>query len=108
MRHCWMLIAALSATPALAADPPRAQLADERRLSESEIAKILEAAAEKREQNSAVTFPPARAIEGEVGVAVGSGGYRAVFGNAIVPVGTDGVAILSIESSDSSRNRRRR
>lgn len=98
---------ALFPTPALAAD--------ERRLSAAEVEQILEAAAQKREAPTiSAAAPvvkvktPARPIEGEVGVTVGSGGYREVFGTAIVPVGADGVAIISFDGAESSRHRSRR
>lgn len=78
---------------------------DERRLSPAEVERILDEAARKR---TAVQQPPARAIEGEVGVSVGTGGYRETFGTAVVPVGAEGAAIISIDSAQSRRNIRRR
>lgn len=94
----------LVAGPALAAD--------ERRLSPAEVERILDTAAQKREapvaQPVAKAPAPARPIEGEVGVSIGSGGYREVFGTAIVPVGAEGVAIISIDAGESRREYRRR
>ena len=52
--------------------------------------------------------PPARVIEGEVGVSVDTGGYREIFGTAIVPVGKEGTAIISIGGEESDRRSRRR
>ena len=106
MRHHLSLIAmvALLPAPALAAD--------ERRLSAAEVERILDQAALKREapatQPIAKVSAPARPVEGEVGVAIGSGGYRAVFGTAIVPVGEEGVAIISFDTAESRRDYRRR
>lgn len=86
--------------------PAPALGADERRLSAAEIERILDAAAQKRE--AAAANAPERQIEGEVGVSIGSGGYRELFGTAIVPVGSEGVAIVSIDSAESRRDHRRR
>ena len=93
--------------------PAPALAADERRLSAAEVEQILDKAAQKREAPTIAqpvdkAKPPARPIEGEVGVSVGSGGYREVFGTAIVPVGEDGVAIVTIDSAQSRRDYRRR
>ena len=88
--------------------------ADELRLSATEVKRILDTAAQKREAPTiAAAAPvakvktPARPIEGEVGVAIGTGGYREVFGTAIVPVGAEGVVIISIDSAESRRHTRR-
>ena len=86
--------------------PAPALAADERRLSAAEVEQILDAAAQKREASAAKA--PARPIEGEIGVSVGSGGTREIFGTAIVPVGEQGVAIISIDSAESNRNRSRK
>ena len=86
--------------------PAPALAADERRLSAAEVEQILDAAAQKREASAAKA--PARPIDGEVGVSIGSGGTREMFGTAIVPVGEQGVAIISIDSAESDRQRHRR
>ena len=93
--------------------PAPALAADERRLSAAEVQQILDTAAQKREAPTLAqpvdkVKPPARPIEGEIGVSVGSGGYREVFGTAIVPVGADGVATVTIDSAQSRRDYRRR
>jgi len=51
---------------------------------------------------------PAGQIEGELGVAIGTGGYREEFGTAVVPLGKDGTAILSFDHVESHRGRWRR
>ena len=43
-------------------------------------------------------LPPA--IHGEVGFTVGTGGYRSAYGTAIVPLKDDGVAIISLGTTD--------
>ena len=107
------IVASCSAA-AFAADPPRAVIGDERRLSDVEVQKVLDAAALKRETQPAAApmadavKPPPRPIEGEMGVAIGTGGYREVFGTAVVPLGPDGVAIISFDTVDSKRGKRRR
>ena len=92
-----IMVALLLAAPAIAQDT--------RRLSPAEVEKILEEAARKR---VAADKPPARVIEGEVGVSVGTGGYREVFGTAVVPISKDGTAIISIGGDESDRRTRRR
>ena len=100
-----LLAAALLSAPALAADAPRVALGDEHRLSPGDVQKILDDAAARRE---AAGTPEPRRIEGELGVAIGTGGYREVFGTAVVPLGQTGTAILSFDTVDSNRGRRRR
>ena len=84
-----------------------APIVDERRLSPAEVERILEEAARKR---VAADKPPARVIEGEVGVTIGTGGTREVFGTAVVPIGNEATAIISIDAGESRHNpyRRRR
>jgi hypothetical protein len=91
-----------------ASAPPAAPLPSEHRLSDAEVNKVLDAAAKKREASAqpgveAIDQPgdnPAPQIHGEMGVAIGTGGYRSVFGTAAVPLGDDGVAILSLDTSN--------
>ena len=92
-----MIAAMLLAAPA--------PIADERRLSPAEVERILEEAARKR---VAADKPPARVIEGEVGVTIGTGGTREVFGTAVVPVGNEATAIISIDAGESNRHTKRR
>ena len=94
----------------IALAPAPALAGDERRLSPAEVQQILDKAAQKREATTAkaVTPAPARPIEGEVGVTIGTGGTREVFGTAIVPVGAEGMAIISIDAGESRRNTKRR
>ena len=44
-----------------------------------------------------------RRVHGEVGMFVGTGGARGVFGSAIMPVGDDGSVALAIETSRFGR-----
>ena len=96
-RIAFAIVTMLLTAPAIAQDT--------RRLSPAQVEQILEEAARKR---AAADKPPARVIEGEVGVSVGTGGYREVFGTAVVPVGKEGTAIISIGSEESDRRYRRR
>ena len=109
-----LIAAILLPTPLVAADPQRVAMPDEHRLSDVEVQKILENAAAKH-QSQPVPVPPAetlapppRPIEGEMGVAIGTGGYREAFGTAVVPLGQDGVAIISFDTAESNRSHRRR
>ena len=44
-------------------------------------------------------------VHGEVGVAVGTGGTRAVFGTIVAPLGNDGVLALSFANGTIGRQR---
>ena len=88
------------AAPALA-DPAPA-MPSEHRLSDAEIQQVLDGAASRRESASPFgetatpeegKLPPP--IHGEMGFAIGTGGYRSAFGTAVVPLPGDGVAVLS-------------
>lgn len=104
MRFAQYLVAlALIVAPGLAAE--RVATADVRRLSPVEVKAILDAAAARREAD---IVPETRRVEGEVGVAIGTGGYREVFGTAVVPIGKDGAAIVSFDTIESERGRVRR
>lgn len=47
--------------------------------------------------------PPDRGIHGEVGVGVGTGGYRDVYGMATMPVGKSGQLGVAVEDYQTSR-----
>ena len=51
---------------------------------------------------------PDRQIHGEMGVAIGTGGYRAAYGTAVVPLGDTGAAAVSVETDRSNYRWRRR
>ena len=96
--------ALLLATPALAADTA-APLAPVHRLTEGEVDRILDAAATKREATQPIyeeidSERPRPQIHGEVGFGIGTGGYRSAFGTAFVPLGEEGLAIISFDSTD--------
>jgi len=93
------MIAAMLATmaPAPLAPAPR-------RLSETQVSQVLAGAAARREAGEQVHVPPERTIHGEVGVSVGTGGYRAAFGTAVVPLGQTSGAVISI-STETRRDR---
>ena len=98
---------------AFAAADKAAPLPSEVRLSDAEREKVLEAAAASRHERTAVqsmddtsTEEFGRQIHGEVGFEIGTGGYRSAYGTAIVPIDNDGVAIISLGSTDfGSRGR---
>ncbi|MEO5809564.1 MAG: hypothetical protein ABIR51_05820 [Sphingomicrobium sp.] len=100
--HRYLLLATALAVPGLAqaANPaPPPPLTAEHRLSDAEIAKVLEAAAEKREAVEQRQSEK-RQIHGEVGFSVGTGGYSSVYGTAAIPILNDGLAIVSFDSTD--------
>lgn len=87
-----------------AANAPAAQVAPVQRLSEAEVAQVLDEAAAKREAAEAAAPVPKREIHGEVGVAAGTGGYRAAYGSALVPLGEESTALLQF-STETGRQR---
>jgi hypothetical protein len=103
--------ALLSPSLAFAAAGGAAPLPSEIRLSDSDKEKVLEEAAASRHERSGVpsiddTAAAGRQVHGEVGFEVGTGGYRSAYGTAIVPLADDGVAIISLGSTNfGSRNR---
>jgi len=110
-----LLLAAALLPPSIAYAAPgqTAPLPSEIRLSEAEKEKILEAAAASGRQQPMHLADevngagdPARQVHGEVGFEVGTGGYRSAYGTAVVPLDGDGVAIISLGSTDfGSRGR---
>ena len=110
-----VIAALLTPAPALAqASDPAASAASERRLSPEQIEAVLAEAAKKREAGELQLDPdmiepaPRRQVHGEVGFAVGTGGYREVFGTGIYPLGDDGVAAISLDFVDWGRRRDRK
>lgn len=109
-----ILIAALLplAWPAAAAQQPAAASSDERRLSPEQVEKILAEAAAKREgtarpalEEVAEEKAPPPQVHGEVGFAIGTGGYREAYGTAIYPLGNDGFAAISLDFVDVGHRR---
>lgn len=49
--------------------------------------------------------PTDRRVHGEMGVAIGTGGYRSIYGTAIAPLGNDGVFAFSFENTQSDQGR---
>ena len=98
----------LSPSMAIAAPDKPATLPSEVRLSDEEKEKVLEAAAASRREpvrlqadQTAISedaLPPP--IHGEVGLSVGTGGYRSAYGTAVVPLEGEGVAIISLGTTD--------
>ena len=91
------------APEAAAPVPP---LPSEHRLSDAEVDLVLDAAAGKRELSERLGDQPGRQVHGEVGVSIGTGGYRSAFGTAVVPIAGEGAAILSFDFTDLGTQRR--
>ena len=89
----WISMILMAAAAPAAAAPAPAQ-----RLSDAEVARVLDEAARKREAAEAAAPERKRIVEGEVGVEVGSGGYRSVYGSAFVPIGEEGGAMLTFSN----------
>jgi hypothetical protein len=109
-----LVVVALLMMPAGAmaqADEPTSAPSSERRLTPEQIEAVLAEAAKKREAAGGQIDPdvaepaPGDRIQGEVGVSVGTGGYREVFGTAIYPLGDDGAAAISLDFVDLGKRR---
>ena len=97
--------------------PSTTSTTDERRLTPEQIEAVLaEAAAKKKaaekhapvEEEALVEdsdLPLAPQLHGEMGVSVGTGGYREIFGTGIYPLGDDGVAAISLDFVDWGHRR---
>lgn len=87
---------------------------DERRLTPAQVEAVLADAAAKRagshRQIPVDAAPgedspaPAPQVHGEVGFAVGTGGYREAYGTAVYPL-QDGVVAISFDFADWGRRR---
>lgn len=88
----------------LATMAPAPLAPEPRRLSEAQVSEVLADAAARREASEPDQVPPERTIHGEVGVSVGTGGYRAAFGTAVVPLGPTSGAVISI-ATETYRDR---
>ena len=107
-----MIAAAAILSPVLAsAQVPAAPASptDERRLTPEQVEAVLAEAAAKRHATETqlpepviddADLPPIRDVHGEVGVSIGTGGYREMFGTAVYPLGDDGVAAISLDLVD--------
>lgn len=116
-----MIAAAAILSPALAlAEVPAAPASptDERRLTPEQVEAVLAEAAAKRHAAETpapaaepviddADLPPIRDIHGELGVSIGTGGYREMFGTAVYPLGDDGVAAISLDLVDWGNRRNR-
>lgn len=73
-------------------------------LTPAQVEAAKEAAAERNLNNPAALdtgFASDRRPHGEVGIAVGSGGYRSIYGSTVMPLGKDGALALSFEKSQN-------
>lgn len=98
LRTALLTVASLFAAPALAQDVVR--------LSPADREAALEAAAANAPINGAPGAGDGR-IHGEMGVAVGTGGMRSVYGNTVIPLGQTGTLGLAFENTQFGRVRAR-
>jgi hypothetical protein len=97
--------AALLVPAVAAAQSPAPSSADERRLTPEQIEKVLADAAAKREGSARPQMEPddqPPPIFGELGVTVGTGGYREGYGTVVYPF-DEGAAAFSFDYLDWGR-----
>lgn len=104
------LAAALIAAPAFAAEPPDAPVATAS--GSSSVAEQIDAylrsspaleVEDPEDVDGVVPTRPDRRPHGEVGVAVGTGGFRSVYGRADMPLGDSGRVSLAFEDTRYGR-----
>ena len=111
-----VIAASLLPAPAVAqaGAPPPPAIASEHRLSPEEVESVLADAAKKRQAVEQQPGPdvtekePRTPVHGEVGLTIGNGGHREVFGTGIYPLGDDGVAAISLDYVDLGKRRFKR
>ncbi|HEY0627847.1 MAG TPA: hypothetical protein VGD23_00805 [Sphingomicrobium sp.] len=98
-----VLAFALMTLPCAAVAADSRSISNERRLAPEEIEKILSEAAGKREGAGTRTLPAEQApdsldthVSGEVGLSIGSGGYRAAHGTAVIGLPRGGMGVISL------------
>lgn len=101
------LFAALILAPTLAAAETVTQWTPDQIEAAKEAAAVRNMKAENQIANSITRD---RGIHGEMGVAVGTGGYTSIYGTAVMPLGQNGALALSFENTqnDPYRYYRRR
>jgi hypothetical protein len=120
LASCVIAAAAILSPSLASAEVPAAPAStDERRLTPEQVEAVLAEAASKRHAAEAqvpaaepviddADLPPIRDVHGEVGVSIGSGGYREMFGTSIYPLGDDGMAAISLDFVDWGHRHDRR
>lgn len=99
---------ALAQTSVEAVPAPDAAQADVVRLSPQEREAAIEQGAARAAREAELAGPSDRKIHGEIGVEIGTGGTRAAYGSAVVPLGDTGVAAFAFETDRSNYRFRRR
>ena len=99
---------ALAQTQAETMPAPDAAQADVVRLSPQEREAAIEQGAARAARDAELAGVPDRKIHGEVGVEIGTGGARAAYGSAVVPLGDAGMAAVAFETDRSNYRFRRR
>ena len=99
-----ILLAALFAAPVSAATPPPS----EHRLTPAQIQQVLDDAAAQREASDRLigALPATPDVHGELGVEIGTGGYRSAYGSAVLGIGRRGSAMVSFDSTRFNSRRR--
>jgi hypothetical protein len=102
-----VFLAALTLAPGLASAETVTKWTPERIEAAKEAAAVRKLGADTDVVNGRASD---RRVHGEIGVAVGTGGYRSIYGTAVAPLGNDGVFAFSFENTqfDQGRYYRRR
>jgi hypothetical protein len=86
---------------------PTVAFADTITLTAEQAEAAKEAGASRNAEDAARGLEPGRdrAIHGEMGVGIGTGGYRSMYGTAIVPLGDNATLGLSFENEQYNGGR---
>ena len=96
------LLAVLILTPTLAAAETVTRWTPEQIEAAKETAAVRNMNADTQVANSGASE---RRVHGEMGVAIGTGGYRSIYGTAVAPLGNNGVLAFSFENTQSDQGR---
>ena len=85
-------------------------LADTITLTPAQIEAAKEAGAAQNAHAASLGQEPVRdrAVHGEVGVSIGTGGYSSIYGTAVAPLGDSGVVAISVAQERYGRGYYRR
>lgn len=104
-RHLFALFVTSLALTGVAQAAPEAPAGKLVSLTPAQVEAAKEAAAERNMKAAALGIDtgamPDRSPHGEVGISVGTGGYRSIYGSTVMPLGKNGVLAMSFENTQN-------